>query len=228
MGRAQGEGRAERAGDGVTVIDVAQRTPEWFAARLGRLTGSCAKDAIATIKTGEAATRRDLRTRLVLERLTGKPQEDGYINAAMQWGIDREAEAFAAYEAITGEIVTRTGFCQHDFLKAGCSLDGHIGDFHTLVSLKCPKSATHLGYLKGGDDSVPAEHVPQMLHELWITGAKVYDFLSYDPRFPLELQVFYVRAMRDDAAVKAYADKAMTFLDEVTQEEQTVRALIAA
>lgn len=63
-------------------------------ARVGLLTASCAGDMMATIKSGEAAARRDLRVRLVVERLTGVSQEDGFINAAMQRGIDKEADAF--------------------------------------------------------------------------------------------------------------------------------------
>jgi hypothetical protein len=95
-------------------IAAEQRTPEWYAARVGRLTGSVAGDMLAKIKSGEAAGRRNLRLRLVLERLTGKPQESGFVSQAMQDGIDREALAFAAYEALTGEMVQRSGFlCAH-------------------------------------------------------------------------------------------------------------------
>jgi len=208
------------------IIACEQRTDLWHACRLGRLTGSAAKDAIATIKTGEAAGRRDLRTRLVIERLTGQSGEDDYVNAAMQWGTDHEPEARAAFESLTGELVTETGFCQHEDLMAGCSLDGHLGDMRELVSLKCPKSATHLGYLKS-PERMPATHVAQMLHELWITGARAYHFLSYDPRFPEGLQTYYFRVERDDAAVSEYAAKAEQFLRECDDEVATVRGLMA-
>ena len=40
------------------IINADQRSPEWFRARSGRLTGSRAADMLATIKTGEAAARR--------------------------------------------------------------------------------------------------------------------------------------------------------------------------
>ena len=53
------------------IINVEQRTPEWFAARLGRVTGSRARDVIATIKSGEAAARRDYRMELIVERYAG-------------------------------------------------------------------------------------------------------------------------------------------------------------
>ena len=76
----------------MTIHDCEQRSPEWYAVRAGRLTGSCAVDMLATVKTkgAEAAARRDLRYRLVVERLTGTPQDDGngFVNAAMQRGIE--------------------------------------------------------------------------------------------------------------------------------------------
>src|SRR5690348_5803085 len=127
-----------------TIIDAEQRSPAWFAARLGRLTGSRAADMLATIKSGEAAARRDLRLQLVCERLTGAAQEDPFVNAAMLRGIECEPLAFAAYEARTGLLAQRTGFLAHTSIMAGCSLDGHIGQFDGLLEVKCPKSATHL------------------------------------------------------------------------------------
>ncbi len=202
-----------------TIHDAPQRSPEWYAARAGRLTGSRAKDAFNKIKSGAwSTTRRDLLTHMVVERLTGKPvEESDYVNAAMQWGQDHEAEAFAAYEAVTGRIAVRTGFLAHTELMAGCSLDGHVGDFEGIVELKCPKSTTHWGYLRG-ELWMPLEHVAQVRHNLWVTGAKWCDFLSFDPRFPSELQTFLVRMTREEAKVDDYEVLVRAFLAEVDRE----------
>lgn len=208
-------------------LDVPQRSPEWFAARAGLLTGSVASDMLATLKNGEyAASRRDLRVRLALERLTGAPQESGYVNADMQRGIDCEPAARAAYEAATGAIVTETGFVRLTDYMAGCSLDGHLDDFATLVSIKCPKSATHLRYLR--EKSVPSDYVPQMLHECWVTGARRYEFVSFDDRFPDKLRL--LRVVRDvtEDEVAAYEAKALAFLDDVAREVADIAALMAA
>lgn len=205
------------------VIDAEQRSPEWFAARLGRLTGSRAGDMLATIKSGESAARRDLRMQLVCERLTGQLQEDGFINAVMQRGIELEPVAFAAYEGVTGNLVHRSGFLADVRHLAGCSLDGHVGDFEGIVELKCPKSATHLKYLRAG--VVPTEHLPQILHNLWITGAAWCDFVSFDDRFPVNLQLFRVRVERDAQAIADYESKALAFLAEVENETAAVATL---
>ncbi len=201
----------------------AQRSPGWFAARLGRLTGSRAADMLATIKSGEAAARRDLRTQLVCERLTGTVQEDVFVNAAMQWGMDLEPAAFAAYESLTGRMAHRSGFLSHDELLVGCSLDGHVGDFDGICEFKCPKSATHLKYLRAG--VVPREYLPQILHNLWVSGAEWCDFLSYDPRFPLALQTFLVRVRADEVDLSAYEQTVIAFLDEVSADVEAVKGL---
>lgn len=206
-----------------TVVDAEQRSPEWFAARLGRLTGSRAADMLATIKAGEAAARRDLRMQLVCERLTGQLQEDAFVNAAMQRGVDLEPVAFAAYEGVTGNLTHRSGFLAHTEHLAGCSLDGHVEDFEGIVELKCPKSATHLRYLRAG--TVPPEHLAQITHNLWVSGAAWCDFVSFDDRFPENLQLFRVRVPRDEAAVAAYAAKALAFLAEVQTEVEAIQTM---
>ncbi len=208
------------------IIDVPQRSIEWFAARAGRLTGSAAGDMLATIKSGEAAARRNLRTKLVVERLTGNPEEGGFVSPAMQWGIEKEADAFAAYEAHTGNMVRRTGFLSANDVMAGCSLDGDVENFAGIVELKCPLSSTHLSYIKSG--GVPANHLPQLLHNLWISGAQWCDFVSFDPRFPPHLQLFICRVPRVEMEVRSYGGAAERFLAEVDAELDGLSALRVA
>ena len=207
-----------------TVITAPQRSEAWFLARLGRLTGSRAGDMLSQIKTGEAAARRDLRLQLVCERLTSSLQEDGFINSAMQRGIDYEPAAFAAYEAETGQLAQRSGFLADDDRLIGCSLDGHVGAFEGILEVKCPKSATHLGYIRGG--GMPSAYLPQITHNLLVSGAAWCDFLSFDDRFPPPLQTFRVRVLRADVDLKGYEAKALAFLAEVDRECEAVRTLI--
>lgn len=209
------------------VLTCAQRSPEWYAARAGVLTASVAADMLATVKKGEAASRRDLRTRLVVERLTGQPIEDLYLylNADMKRGIELEPEARAVYEATTGELTTEVGFVRHDTLPIGCSPDGVIGDFAGGVEIKCPKPATHLGYLRGG--VLPSEYVAQVTHTLYITGAPWYDFASYDPRFPEPLRLFVVRVHAKDLDLAGYETTLKAFLAEVDAEHAEVAKMLA-
>ena len=195
-----------------SIVNAAQRSTEWFAARAGRLTGSMASDMLATIKSGEAAARRDYRLQLALERLTGNI-EQMKPNEYMQWGIDCEPEARAAYESRTGVLVRETGFLSHDTELAGCSLDGDIDEFTGILEIKCPKSATHIEYLRGG--KLPSKYAPQVTHNLWVTGAEWCDFVSYDPRLPSGLDFFIVRVLASDLDLDGYEEKAIAFLAEV-------------
>lgn len=210
------------------VVDCVQRSPEWIAARVGLLTASCA-DAILAVRkrgTGELAIRRELRHRLVTERLTRLPQDDnGYQSVHMQRGEDCEALAFAAYEAQTGQIVQRIGFIQHDTLEAGCSPDGIVGGWVGGLELKCPKSTTHLEYLEAG--TLPVEYRGQVLHNLWITGLPWWDFCSFDDRFADGLDLVRVRIERHQREIDAYELLARQFLAEVDSEVAQVKTRAA-
>jgi hypothetical protein len=88
------------------IVHVPQRSEAWLKLRLGRLTSSKADAMLATRKDGkEAAGRRNLLIALALERLTGRPQERAFQSPAMQHGAEKESEARAAYEALTGHFI---------------------------------------------------------------------------------------------------------------------------
>lgn len=206
-----------------TIVSVEQRSAEWFTARAGRLTGSSAGDMLATIKYGEAAARRDLRTRLLCERMTGQSQQSTYKSGDMQWGTDLEPEARAVYASLSGFPVRSTGFISRSDLLAGCSVDGDVDDFSGIIEIKCPKSATHLKYLKGRE--LPREYHAQVTHNLWVTGADWCDFLSYDPRFPQKHQVFRVRVHSEGMNLAAYELAVRLFLREVDAEMDELEQL---
>lgn len=206
----------------VTYHDVDQRSDEWRALRLGRLTASRAGDMLASIKSGEAAARRNLRVQLMLERITGRSHERNVQTGPMLDGIEREADAVAKYEELTGVLIHPVGFVSSDDYMAGCSPDGVIGEFG-LVSVKCPTPAIHLEYLRSS--KVPSDYLAQIQHEFWLTGRSWCDFLSFQPDFPESLQTKLVRVLRVDAEVKEYERKALAFLAEVDVEEQSVRTM---
>ena len=207
-----------------TIIEAEQRSAAWFAARAGRLTGSVASEIGATLKNGgEPAGRRDLRTRLALERLVGRSLEDDYQNADMKRGIELEPEALGAYEVATGNLVQPTGFLAHTELQIGCSLDGHIGDFDGILELKAPRPANHLKYVRSG--VLPSEHRYQIVHNLLVTGATWAEFCSYSPDFPESLRLFRVRVERRDDEMAAYELLARQFLAEVEREYSEIVSL---
>jgi putative phage-type endonuclease len=209
----------------VKIIDAPQGTPEWLAARAGKVTASRIPDVLAKVKTGEAAARRDYRAQIVAEILTGKPQDDVFTNEAMRWGTEQEPFARAAYEIATRALVEQVGFVLHPTIeRAGASPDGLV-DFDGLLEIKCPKTATHLQYLEAG--VVPANYQPQMLWQMACTGRDWCDFVSFDPRLPEDLQMFKVRFTRDAARIEAMEAEVKAFLDEVEGTIAKLRGVAA-
>lgn len=209
------------------VHDCEQRSPEWHKLRLGRLCGSDAAKMLATNKDGKpAASRRNLRVQLALERITGRSIGSDYQSEAMRQGVEREVDAVGLYEALTGRVLWTTGFVECEYLMAGCSPDGIVGGFDGIVEVKSPIPATHLDYLTTGQ--IPTDYLRQIQHNIWITGAAWCDWLSFNPDFPPHLQVKLVRVERDDVQMKAYEVLVRMFLKEVEREVEAVNALEGA
>lgn len=198
-----------------------QGSPEWFAARSGKVTASRVVDVLATIKTGESASRKNYRADLVVERLTGNKTE-GFRSPSMDWGVETEPQARAAYEARTGNFVDQIAFVDHPTIpNFGCSPDGLVGD-DGLIEIKCPNTSTHIDYIE--DDQPPKKYIGQMMAQMACTGRKWCDFVSFDPRLPDGLQLFVVRLYKDDKYILAMEDAVTTFLKEVDDKVEFLNA----
>ena len=188
-----------------------QRTEEWFAARLGKITASRVADVLAKIKSGESASRKNYKMELVVQRLTGKAGES-FTNAAMEWGTEQEPFARMAYEAHTGTFVKEEGFVDHPTIEGfGCSPDGIVGE--GLIEIKCPNTANHIETVL--ENKAPSKYIPQMQCQMACTGAKWCDFVSFDPRVPEDLQLFVVRVERDQEYIDSMEVEVKQFLSEV-------------
>jgi putative phage-type endonuclease len=205
------------------IIECEQRSEAWVAARRGMLTASSLGDAFATTKSG-STSRRNLKLRIVLERLTNKSQESGYTNAAMERGVLLEPEARAAYEAESGLLVDEVGFIVHDELLTGASPDGLIGE-DGGIEIKCPGAAAHLDYLKG---EIPTDYRLQIAHCLWLTGRAWWEFASFSPDFPEPLRLKVRRLYAKDIDMAAHELNVRNFLTETDKELAEVQALMGA
>ena len=194
------------------MADIVQRSPEWHALRLGKVTASRIADVCARTKTGWGASRKNYMAELVAERLTGVRSE-GFTNAAMQWGTDQEPEARTAYEFYRDATVAEIGFVAHPTIAdTGASPDGLVGH-DGLVEIKCPNTATHLETLLGS--TLAEKYILQIQWQLACTGRQWCDFASYDPRLPESMRLFVERVKRDDAAIAAIEKDVAEFLAEL-------------
>lgn len=197
-----------------------QGTEEWLAIRCGKATASRIADIVAKTKTGWGASRGNYLAELVAERLTGAPAER-FTSAAMQWGIETEAEARTAYEFYADADVVQVGFVPHPTIgDSGASPDGLVGD-DGMLELKCPNTATHIDTLLG--QSVPSKYIVQMQWQMACTGRKWCDFASYDPRMPESMRLFVKRVERDDGHIATLETEVATFLNEVREKVDALR-----
>jgi len=204
-------------------MEIEQRTEEWFAARLGKVTASRVADLVGKTKTGYSATRDNYMAQLVVERLT-QTKAESYTNAAMQWGTDQEPFARAAYEAAQGVMVEEVGFVPHPTIEwAGASPDGLVGD-DGLVEIKCPNTATMIETLLS--QKVPGKYFIQMQFQLACTGRKWCDYVAFDPRMPAKAQMFVRRVDRDDEYIAHLEEEIAKFLVEVESQVQKLNEII--
>lgn len=206
------------------VLDHAQGSPEWLAARAGVLTASTFADLMATTRSGPSTSRARLITKLAIERITGHAQST-FQNDAMRRGNELEPFARAAYEAETGVLVQTVGLAIHSaFAFVGASVDGLVGD-DGLVEFKCPDNQDkHVQALRDGTHA--EEYAWQIQGQLWVTGRAWCDAVSFDPRFPDGLQLAITRVARNNDALdrlEAAANRANAEIDVLVDELLNMR-----
>ena len=182
------------------IIDPAvQGTKEWKEARGGIPTAS-AFDMVITTKGEPSKQRQKYMYALAVEKITGV-KEESYRNANMERGIEMEAEARQMYELMTDTAVETVGVCYQDERKLwGCSPDGLI-DKDGALEIKCPTAPVHVEYILEG--VLPTAYIQQTQGQLFITGRKWVDFMSYYPGVkPLIVRVFPDKTFQKSLAIE--------------------------
>lgn len=192
-------------------LALAQGTDEWKAARCGSLGASVVHEAVARTKTGWGASRANRMATVIIERLTGVPQ-DTYQNAAMLHGIETEPEARIAYEFHADCDMEQCGLVLHPTIKGThASPDGFVGP-DGLVEIKCPQPAQHLSTLLG--EGVSDKYIKQMQWQMRCCDRAWCDFVSYSPAFPEAMRLHVQRVRRDDKMIGKLEEDVAAFLEE--------------
>jgi putative phage-type endonuclease len=206
-----------------------QGSDAWFEARLGKATASHITDILATVKTGEATTRRNYRMQLVCERLTGR-KADTYTNAHMERGNTLEPLARSLYEIKKGVLVSEVGFINHPIIAmAGASpdglVDGLIDGVALSIEIKCPTPANHVETILRG--TAPSQYFGQMQWQMACLGKsyQAVDFVSYCPDVGEDLELFVVRVPRDNEYIAETEMAVQAFLNEVTETYNQLKEL---
>ncbi|NAR68016.1 lambda exonuclease family protein [Acinetobacter haemolyticus] len=199
-------------------MNILQRSDDWYAERCGKVTASRVKDLNAKPSKGKALNALGLT--ILAERLTGV-QKETPTNFYMQWGIDNEPHAIAAYENETGFFVNGTGLIDHPFIEMfGASPDGLVGE-NGQIEVKCPDTTTHLNTLLTKE--VPDEYIPQITSQLACTRREWCDFVSYDPRLDPELQIIIIRVFAKDLNIEGLERDVRAFNRTIEEAKASLR-----
>ncbi len=208
-----------------------QGSEEWLAARKGAITGSKAK--VARERLADKPAKVDKKTGEILEQAKrggytakamlyaydcAREREGGTVmpqfqNGAMRFGSEQEEHAIRAYEARTGYLVERMGFCHTNDRKFGVSVDGDP-DPDGLIEVKTMVSSeTLFTAFVDGDIS---EYRDQCLMGMWLLTRKWCDVVLWAPDMPDPLRV--IRIERNEEEIDALVADLLEF-------DKTVEAL---
>ena len=197
------------------IIDVLQRSEEWFSLIAGNV-GASSVDKIITTKGEPSKQRKDYMMTLAAERITGRG-EVGYFNQAMQNGIDREAEARTLFEMAQGVEVVQVGcIFKNEERLCHCSPDGLVGD-KSGFEVKNPMSKTHVGYLLNG--CLPNEYFCQIQFSLYVSERETWWFMSHYPG----IKPFIIEVQRDEKWIEKCHSELTAFNQELTEMVEKIK-----
>jgi hypothetical protein len=199
-----------------------QRSPEWWAAKVGKVGASRIGDL--TRKTQKGAWSADRTKYLrdkVAERVTGKPREGKRV-ASLDHRVDLEPDARAAYSFYFDLEPVLVGFIDHPRIpNAGASPDSLVGDDGGL-EIKCPDVPAHLDLITAGD--IDRDYILQCQFGMACTDRKWWDFISFNPDMPEMGRIFRKRIERDDALIAMIEQAVIEFNAEVDRRVEEVLA----
>ncbi len=190
------------------IESVEQGSQEWLDMRLGKVTASRVADVLTKGRgDGLSKTAESYMMELIAEIITGQ-SKPFYENDAMRWGTETEPQARAMYELRNDVTVKEVAFIEMDEFT-GVSPDGLVGD-DGLVEIKCPTTITQLKRAMYSDYS--ADYKAQIQMQLWVSGRKWCDFVSFDPRLDIPAGYLQCRVERDEPYIDAMKEKVDSFI----------------
>lgn len=212
-------------------IECAQGTPDWFAARVGKITASCFADAISrcTRKSGTrnvgdpTAVADRYAADLAIERISGQPHGEPPRAWVLERGHEMEAAARRLYEGREGAFVTEAGICLTDDGIFGYSTDGLVDD-DGLIEIKAPIDSTKIVDMWRTGDTSEYDH--QMQGGMWITNRKWCDFIMHVPDLACIGKDLYIkRVFRDETFIDSLVMQLAAFNQLAMDYESVLRGL---
>lgn len=156
-----------------------QQSEEWFNIRKGKMTASHAQ---AIGNNGKGLETYILEMMADFYSIADK---DCFSNGDTERGIELEEQARSIYELEKDCEVEQVGFIEYNKF-VGCSPDGLVGE-DGGIEIKSLNDCNHFKLMINGEKEIDTKHLWQIQMNLLITGRKWWDFISYNPNFPMEM-----------------------------------------
>ena len=173
--------------------EMAQGSPEWIVARVGKPTSS-QFHRILTPGGNLSSQADDYIAELTAEHLLGTSLDDGFTTTFMERGKEIEPQAVKWYQFQNDCDVDRVGFVTNDAGSVGCSPDGLVGE-DGAIEIKCPNAKNHVRNILG----MSQKYSVQVQGVLWIAEREWLDLVSFHP----EIKPVVARVERDPAMIDA-------------------------
>lgn len=152
----------------ITIVQLAQGSPEWLAYRLSRRNAS---ESAAVLGLSPWMTPYQLW-------LSKTGRMESRVNQAMQRGTELESLARGAYENQTG-LVMQPLVLEADGYSA--SLDGMTLEGDLILEIKCPLRGTRSELWQDVlEGKVPQHYSVQVQHQLMVSGAALAHLWVFD------------------------------------------------
>ncbi len=173
-----------------------QRSPEWYSLRKTHIGASD-----AAIIMGVSPWRTPLE--LWQEKMDRQVKITPHQSPWMQRGIEMEPEALESFECVTGHLMRPSVIIcpKNPWMMA--SLDGLELNGDIAVEIKCSGKKDHELAMSG---KIPEKYIPQLQHQLSVTGHSMMYYFAYSPRSQKIIKVW-----RDEEYIKKLIEKESHF-----------------
>lgn len=192
---------------GFDYSDAPQRSPEWLSIRAPRIGASeIGKYMAKGVKGNYLAGRKEIEKKIAFSKAFGVPFE-GFVNGAMQAGIDNEDFIADQYAQKSGLKLEKVGCFYNDWFVA--SPDRRIVGKNAGVEIKWLFDAEFSELLLTGFPK--QEHYDQMQGQMMATG---WDFVEYVAGNGNTGRFYHVSVYRNEDRI-----------DEIKAEGDSVKAI---
>ena len=168
--------------------------------RPGYLTPSTFNALMTTGKnTPFGGTAMAVVNQMALDLAGVEREEDQFNGVACEWGKEHEPLAILGYsEAKFCPVLSADFASSPDLSYVGGTADGLVGT-DGGVEIKCPYNSINHAQ---NSENLKKNYRWQLQGYMWIYALNWMDFVSFDPRFPAELQLKIIHVKRDDGMIK--------------------------